>query len=132
MKEAIQSSDAPGAIGPYSQAIRAGGWLFTAGQIALDPSTGELVAGGVREQAERVLYNLEAILRASGLGTEHVVKSTIFLTDLADFAVVNEVYGRFFSGPYPARSTVQVAALPRGAMVEIELVAFRPGGEPTV
>jgi 2-iminobutanoate/2-iminopropanoate deaminase len=124
MKRAISTSGAPGAIGPYSQAVRQGPWLFTAGQVALDPATGELVAGGAAEQAERALENLAAVLRAAGLGPEHVVKTTVFLTDLADFADVNQVYGRFFADPYPARSTVQVAALPRGAKVEIELIAY--------
>jgi 2-iminobutanoate/2-iminopropanoate deaminase len=129
MKQTVETAGAPAAIGPYSQAIRAGGWLFTAGQIPLDPETGGLVEGDARVQAERVLWNLEAVLRAAGLGLENVVKSTIFLTDLADFAAVNEVYGRFFTAPFPARSTVQVAALPRGAKVEIELVAY--GGNNT-
>lgn len=126
-RRAIATAAAPAAIGPYSQAIRSGRWLFTAGQIPLDPATGELVTGDVAEQTERVLANLEAILRAAGAGPGHVVKATIFLTDLADFAAVNEAYGRFFSAPHPARSTVQVAALPRGARVEIELVARLPG-----
>lgn len=124
---AISTNEAPQAIGPYSQGIRVGGWLFTAGQVALDPATGELVAGDAAGQAERCLGNLEAVLRAADLGLEHVVKTTVFLTDLEDFAEVNRIYGRFFREPYPARSTVQVAALPRGARVEIELVAYREG-----
>lgn len=123
MKQAISTSEAPGAIGPYSQAIRHGPWLFSAGQVGLDPRTGELVPGGAAEQAEQALQNLGAVLRAAELGPEHVVKTTIFLTDLADFADVNRVYGKFFPQPYPARSTVQVAALPKGARVEIDLVA---------
>ena len=123
-ERAVATDEAPKAIGPYSQGIRAGSWFFAAGQIALDPATGELVGGSAAEQAARVLENLMAVLRAAGLGPERVVKSTIFLTDLADFAAVNEVYGRYFSKPYPARSTVEVAGLPRGAKVEIELVAY--------
>lgn len=123
MKEAVRTAGAPAAIGPYSQAVRAGDWLYTAGQVALDPETGELRPGGVAEQAEQVLRNLSALLREAGLEPRHVVKTTIFLTDLADFGAVNEVYARFFEEPYPARSTVQVAALPRGARVEIDLVA---------
>lgn len=123
MKEAVRTAGAPAAIGPYSQAIRAGDWLYTAGQVALDPETGELRPGSAAEQAEQVLRNLSALLREAGLEPRHVVKTTIFLTDLADFGAVNEVYARFFEEPYPARSTVQVAALPRGARVEIDLVA---------
>lgn len=123
MKRAVSTSEAPGAIGPYSQGIRQGVWLFSAGQVGLDPGTGELVAGGASEQAQRALQNLGAVLRAAGLGPEHVVKTTVFLIDMADFADVNKVYGRFFSEPFPARSTVQVAALPKGARVEIDLVA---------
>ena len=122
MKRAVATAQAPAAIGPYSQAIRAGEWLFTAGQIPLDPATGEIVAGGVAEQAARVLENLGAVLREAGLGWEHVVKTTIFLTDLADFAAVNEAYARRFEQPYPARSTVQVAALPRAVLIEIEAI----------
>jgi 2-iminobutanoate/2-iminopropanoate deaminase len=127
MREGISTAAAPAAIGPYSQAVRVGGWLFTAGQVPLDPATGEIVQGSVTEQAERVFLNLAAVLRAAGLGPEHVVKTTVFLTDLADFAEVNRVYGAFFVEPYPARSTVQVAALPREARVEVELVAYREG-----
>jgi 2-iminobutanoate/2-iminopropanoate deaminase len=123
MKEAVRTAGAPAAIGPYSQAVRAGDWLYTAGQVALDPETGELRPGSAAEQAEQVLRSLSALLREAGLEPRHVVKTTIFLTDLADFGAVNEVYARFFEEPYPARSTVQVAALPRGARVEIDLVA---------
>ena len=123
-KHAIQSPDAPAAIGPYSQAIRAGDTLWMSGQIALDPKTGEMVAGEVAAQAERVMENLAAVLAAGGSSFGRVLKTTIFLTDLGDFKVVNEIYAkRFAGGPPPARSTVQVAALPRGAKVEIELVA---------
>lgn len=120
----ISTPDAPAAIGPYSQAIRSGDLLFTSGQIALDPKTGEMIAGDVGAQAERVMENLAAVLVAAGTTFGRVLKTTIFLTDLGDFKVVNEIYGkRFLGSPPPARSTVQVAALPRGAKVEIELVA---------
>ncbi len=123
----IASEAAPRAIGPYSQAVlveRAGGsTLYCAGQIPLDPATGELVAGDVRAQTERVLRNVEAVLAGAGMTFAQVVKSTVFLADLADFAAMNEVYARFFTAPFPARSTVQVAALPRGARLEIEVVA---------
>jgi len=125
----IASADAPKAIGPYSQAIRAGGMVFLSGQIPLDPRTGEMVGGqDVRAQTERVMQNLEAVLAAASLSFAHVVKATIYLTDLGDFAVVNEVYGKRFEGlAPPARATVQVAALPRGSKVEIDLVALTAG-----
>lgn len=119
----IASSDAPRAIGPYSQAVSVGGMLYTAGQIALDPATMEIVPGGIAEQSERVLRNLEAVLREAGLGFEHVVKTTVFLVDMGEFAAMNEVYARFFGDHRPARSTVAVAALPRNVRVEIDLVA---------
>ena len=119
----IATPDAPAAIGPYSQAIRSGGLVFLSGQIPLDPATGQLVAGDVVAQAERVLQNLGAILSAAGLGFGHVVRTTIFLADLAHFAAVNDVYARYFATPFPARVTVQVAALPRGALVEIDAIA---------
>ncbi len=125
MRRKIESAQAPKAIGPYSQAIEARGartvWL--SGQIPLDPATGELVPGDVSAQTARVMENLKAVLAAAGAGLEHVVRCTIFLADLADFARVNEVYGRSFPKDPPARSTVQVAALPRGARVEIDAVA---------
>lgn len=123
MKEIVTSGRAPQAIGPYSQAVRAGGLLFLSGQIALDPATGEVVAGGIAAETERVMENIAAVLAAAGLGFDDVVKSTIFLTDLADFGVVNGIYGSRFTAAPPARSTVQVAALPRGVRVEIEVVA---------
>jgi 2-iminobutanoate/2-iminopropanoate deaminase len=123
-REAISTSGAPGAIGPYSQAIAAGGLLFCSGQLGLDPATGELV-DGVEAQAERSLRNLMAVLDAAGLGPADVAKTTVFLADMADFATVNAVYGRFFPDPPPARSTVQVAALPKAGRVEIEAVAVR-------
>jgi 2-iminobutanoate/2-iminopropanoate deaminase len=127
--KAITSGGAPAAIGPYSQAVRAGGFVFVSGQIPLDPATGQLVGGGIAAQAERVLRSLQAILEASGSGLDRVVKTTIFLTDLGGFAEVNEVYARFFAGVTPARATVQVAALPRGAGIEIEAVALAGRGD---
>lgn len=123
MKTAISSSGAPAAIGPYSQAIRAGDLLFCSGQIPLDPATGELVGGGIAEQTARVLENLAAVLAAAGLGPGDVVKTTVFLMSMADFPAMNEVYARFFADVPPARSTIGVAALPRGALVEIEAIA---------
>ena len=125
--EYLHTNDAPGAIGPYSQATKAGGFLFTAGQIALDPVSTQVVEGDVAAQADRVMKNLQAVLTAAGCAWKDVVKTTIFLADIADFAVVNEVYGRYFVAPYPARSTVQVAALPKGGLVEIEAIARRVG-----
>jgi 2-iminobutanoate/2-iminopropanoate deaminase len=120
----IATPDAPAAIGPYSQAIRSGDLLFLSGQIPLDPKTGEMIEGDVRAQAERVMENLAAVLAAGGASFGRVLKTTIFLTDLGDFKTVNEVYAKRFEGVAPpARSTVQVAALPRGAKVEIELIA---------
>lgn len=119
----IQTADAPAAIGPYSQAIVHGGMVYTAGQIALDPATGELVGGDVGAQTERVLRNLSAVLSAAGASLGSVVKTTVFLRDMNDFAGMNEVYGRYFDVHRPARSTVQVARLPRDAAVEIEVVA---------
>jgi 2-iminobutanoate/2-iminopropanoate deaminase len=120
----IATSRAPAAIGPYSQAIRAGGLVFVSGQIPLDPATGQVAAGGIAAQAERVLESLRSILEASGSGLDRVVKTTVYLTDLGGFAEVNEVYARFFPQAPPARATVQVAALPRGAGIEIEAVAL--------
>jgi 2-iminobutanoate/2-iminopropanoate deaminase len=123
----IATPRAPRAIGPYSQALRvegpAGVTLYCSGQIPLDPATGELVQGDIGLQTERVMENLGAVLAAGGLGFEHVVKTTVFLVDLADFGRMNEVYGKRFTGPLPARSTVQVSALPRGARVEIDVIA---------
>jgi 2-iminobutanoate/2-iminopropanoate deaminase len=119
----IQTADAPNAIGPYSQAASAGDFLFTSGQIALDPRTGQLIDGGIEEQTERVLRNLTAVLEAAGAGWAQVVKTTVFLQDLDHFPTVNEIYGRWIGEARPARSTVQVAALPRGALVEIDAIA---------
>jgi 2-iminobutanoate/2-iminopropanoate deaminase len=121
--EAIATDRAPAAIGPYSQAIRTAGFLFLSGQIPLDPVTGELTPGGIDKQTERVLDNLGAVLEAGGASFADVVKTTIFLIDLADFAEVNAVYSTYFGDPPPARATVQVAALPRGARIEIEAIA---------
>jgi 2-iminobutanoate/2-iminopropanoate deaminase len=123
-KDIIHSDKAPKAIGPYSQAMRTGpGFTFLSGQIPLDPATGELVPGDIRAQTERVMQNLEAVLHAAALQFHHVVKTTIYLVDLADFAAVNEVYGKSFPKAPPARATVQVAALPKGARVEIDAIA---------
>ena len=122
-RTAVQTADAPKAIGPYSQAIRAGDLVFCSGQIPLDPASGELVPGDVVAQTRQVMKNLGAVLRAAGADLSRVVKTTIFLVDLTDFARVNAVYGESFPAQPPARSTVQVAALPRGALVEIEAVA---------
>jgi 2-iminobutanoate/2-iminopropanoate deaminase len=126
MKEAISTKDAPGAIGPYSQAVRAAGLLFVSGQIPLDPATGQLVVGDVSAQTERVMHNLGAVLAAAGCDFRHVLRTTVYVTDLAHFDAVNTVYGRAFTPPFPARATVQVAALPRGAQVEIDAVASIP------
>ncbi len=123
-RHSISTGSAPGAIGPYSQAIRSGDMVFCSGQLGIDPSTGELVKG-VEAQAERALRNLQSVLDAAGLGWDDVVKTTIFLADMADFAAVNAVYARFMPDPPPARSTIQVAALPKAGLVEIEAIARR-------
>src|SRR6267378_608819 len=123
MKQAVSSPNAPKAIGPYSQAIRTGDLLFAAGQIPTDPATGAIVDGDVAAQTRRVFDNLGAVLAAANLSFANVVKTTVFLADMNDFAAVNEVYGKYFSEPYPARATVQVARLPKDARVEIDLVA---------
>jgi 2-iminobutanoate/2-iminopropanoate deaminase len=121
--QAIETSRAPAAIGPYSQAILAGNTLYLAGQIAMDPVTGEMVEGGIVAETRRVMENLAAVLDAAGAGFEDVVQTQVFLADLAEFATMNEIYGSYLSEPYPVRATVQVAALPRGARVEIQMVA---------
>ena len=121
MKKVISTKDAPQAIGPYSQAIAANGFLFISGQLGVTPS-GEFAGADVKSQAQRSLQNLQAILSEAGLGFENVVKTTIFLADIADFAAVNEIYAEFFKEPYPARSTVAVKTLPKGGLVEIELI----------
>jgi 2-iminobutanoate/2-iminopropanoate deaminase len=129
MKTIVNSKSAPAAIGPYSQAIVIDGpakMMYLSGQIALDPNTGQLVGGGVEAETKQVMKNIESVLKEKGVRFEHVVKTTIFLTDLNDFAIVNQIYGSHFRQDPPARSTVQVAALPRGAKVEIECTALLP------
>ena len=124
MRERIQTNKAPAAIGPYSQAIKANGFVFVSGQIPINPQTGEFVAGGIAEQTQQVLRNLKAVLEASGSSLDQVVKTTVFLADMKEFSGMNEVYATFFSGPPPARATVAAAGLPRDARVEIEAVAL--------
>ena len=126
-RETIATQHAPAAIGPYSQAVQVGDFVYTAGQIPLVPETGKLIDGGIEEQTRQVMQNLAGILEAAGSSLAHTVKTTIFVTNLADFGAVNKVYGSFFTGDPPARSTVQVAALPLGANVEIEAVAIKAG-----
>lgn len=124
MKEIIQTEQAPHAIGPYSQAIKTNGLVFASGQIPTDPQTGQFVAGGIAEQTEQVLRNLEAVLEAAGSGLNRVVKTTVFLVDMGEFAAMNEVYAKFFAAEPPARATVQAARLPRDARVEIDAIAL--------
>jgi 2-iminobutanoate/2-iminopropanoate deaminase len=128
MKKIISTADAPAAIGPYSQAVRVGATLYCAGQIPLDPKTGQIVSTEITEQTQRVMQNITAVLQAAGLSFENVVKTTIFLTDFADFQTVNEIYGSYFKKDPPARSTVQVAALPKNARIEIEVIAVEGAG----
>ena len=123
MKQVISTPKAPAAIGPYSQAIRVGNLVFTSGQIPIDPATGVFVEGGIKEQTRQSLSNVQAILEEAGLSMSHVVKTTVFLADMNDFADMNAVYAEFFSEPYPARSAVAVKTLPKGALVEIEVIA---------
>ncbi len=122
--EPVATTGAPGAIGPYSQAIKAGGFLFASGQIPLDPTTGTLTEGGITAQAHQVLQNLGAVLTAAGISYDRVVKTTVYLSDMANFPAVNEIYATYFPAPAPARATIQAAALPRNVLVEIDLVAF--------
>ncbi len=122
-REIVATKNAPAAVGPYSQGVRVGGFVFTAGQIPLVPETGKLVEGGIEEQTRQVMRNLAGVLEAAGSSLDKIVKTTIFVTNIGDFAAVNQVYGSFFAAEPPARSTVQVAALPLGAQVEIEAVA---------
>jgi 2-iminobutanoate/2-iminopropanoate deaminase len=124
VKEIIATERAPRAIGPYSQAVRSGNFLFASGQIPIDPATGEFVSGGIAEQTEQVMRNVSAILEAAGAGLPQVVKTTVFLADMDDFTAMNEVYGRYFGENPPARATVQAARLPRDARVEIEAIAI--------
>jgi 2-iminobutanoate/2-iminopropanoate deaminase len=123
-KQIIQTENAPKAIGPYSVGVRAGGLIFTAGQIGLDPHTNEIVPGGIEAETRQILSNLKNVLEAAGSSLNHVVKTTVFLRDMNDFARMNAVYGEFFPGEPPARSTIQVAGLPRGVAVEIEAIAL--------
>ena len=121
---AVTTEHAPGAIGPYSQGVRAGDFLFLSGQIPLDPATGQITPGGIAEQTHQVLKNLGAVLEAGGASYAQVVKTTVYLQDMADFSAMNEIYGTYFSAPAPARATIQAAALPRGVKVEIDVVAY--------
>jgi 2-iminobutanoate/2-iminopropanoate deaminase len=129
VKEIIATDRAPRAIGPYSQAVRAGNLVFASGQIPIDTATGEFVAGGIAEQTEQVLRNLRAVFEAAGAGLSQVIKTTVFLADMEDFTAMNEVYGRFFGENPPARATVQAARLPRDAKVEIEAIAVVLGND---
>lgn len=129
MKKVVQTEKAPKAVGPYSQAIQAGNFVFTAGQIGLDPTSGKLVKGGIKEQARQVMENLRAVLKAASTDFSGVVKTTVFLKDINDFMHFNEIYAEYFPSEPPARSTFQVAALPLGAVVEIEMVALVRDGE---
>jgi 2-iminobutanoate/2-iminopropanoate deaminase len=124
MRQVISTKDAPQAIGPYSQAIKGNGFVFTSGQIAIDPSTQQVVTGDVAAQTERVLRNLSEILKAAGSGLGKVVRSTVFLKDMNDFAAMNQVYGKYFSSTPPARTTVEVARLPKDVLVEIDVIAL--------
>jgi 2-iminobutanoate/2-iminopropanoate deaminase len=123
MRQAVSTPSAPAAIGPYSQAIRAGSLLFVSGQIPLDPATGRMIDGDIAAQTHRVFQNIGAILTAAGMSFDHVVRATVYLADMNEFGVVNEVYGTYFSSPAPARATVQAARLPRDARVEIDVIA---------
>lgn len=123
MKSIIQTEGAPAPIGPYSQAVRVGNMVFLSGQIPIDPATGELITGSVEAEAEQVMKNLSAVLKASGLDFSHIAKTSIFLQNMSDFAAVNTVYGSYFTGEYPARETVEVAGLPKGVRVEISVIA---------
>lgn len=123
--KALHTDLAPAAIGPYSQAIEVNGFVFASGQIPIDPATGEFVEGGIKEQTRQALTNASRIMEEAGIDLSHVVKTTVFLSDMADFAAMNEVYSTFFKEPYPARSAVAVKALPKGALVEVECVAAK-------
>ena len=123
MKNVVITDRGPKPIGPYSQAIKAGGLVYLSGQVALDPKSGELVGADIRQQTERVIENIKGILEAAGVNLHHVLKTTVFLKDMNDFAAMNEVYGRYFTAAPPARSTVQVSRLPKDALVEIEVIA---------
>jgi len=125
VRQVVRTENAPEPVGPYSQAVVVGNLVWTSGQIGIDPQTGKLVSGGIETETEQVLKNLVAVLAAAGSGLDRVIKTTIFITDMNEFARVNAIYARYFQEPYPARSTVQVSALPKGAAVEIEVVAER-------
>ncbi len=124
--KAIQTDKAPAAIGPYSQAIEVNGFVFASGQIPIDPATNQFVEGGIREQTRQALLNAQAVMKAAGTDLTHAIKTTVFLSDIDNFALMNEVYAEFFQPPFPARSAVAVKALPKGALVEIEIVATKP------
>jgi 2-iminobutanoate/2-iminopropanoate deaminase len=124
MRASVRTDAAPAALGPYSQGIRAGQFLFVSGQLALNPATGEFAEGGIGEQTRRVLQNIGAILEAGGSSLGKVVRTTVYLADIADFAAMNEVYATFFAPPYPARSTIQAAKLPKDARIEIDVIAY--------
>ena len=131
MKTIVSTTEAPAAVGPYSQAVRVGQWVFTAGQIPLDPKTGQIVSEDIAEQTRQVLNNLTAVLKAENLTFDHIIKTTVFMTDLGQFQTMNEIYASYFTQQPPARSTVQVSALPKGARVEIEVIAVsdqKPAG----
>ena len=124
-KTAIATEKAPGAIGPYSQAIEVNGFVFASGQIPINPATGEVVEGGIQEQTRQALTNASEVMKAAGLDLSHVVKTTVFMADMNDFAAMNEVYATFFSAPFPARSAVAVKTLPKGVLVEVECIAVK-------
>ena len=124
--KAIHTTQAPAAIGPYSQAIEVNGFVFASGQIPIDPATGEFVEGGIQEQTRQALTNASKILKQAGTDLGHVVKTTVFLSSITDFAAMNEIYAQFFTEPYPARSAVAVKDLPKGALVEVEVLAVKP------
>ena len=126
MKKVINTNNAPAPIGPYSQAIAAGNFVFVSGQIPMDPSTGDIVSQDVKAETKQVMENIEAVLSEAGLGFDHIVKTSIFLTDMQAFAQVNEVYGSYFTSEFPARETVQVSALPKNVNVEITVIAVKP------
>lgn len=131
MKKIVSTTEAPAAVGPYSQAVRVGQWVFTAGQIPLDPKSGQIVSEDIAEQTRQVLNNLAAVLKAENLTFDHIVKTTVFMIDLGQFQAMNEIYASYFTQQPPARSTVQVSALPKGARVEIEVIAVsdqKPAG----
>lgn len=124
--EVISTDRAPAAIGPYSQALKVGGAVYTSGQIPISPETGEIVGGGIEEQAKQVLENLKAVLEASGTGLDNVIKTTVFIKEMSDFAKINKIYGEYFQAPFPARSCVEVARLPKDVAIEIEAIAVVP------